>query len=641
MKNILKYTIAFFAISFILFSCKKDISLQPVLFEPVTYATEAQLVYQLSAIYDPLITDQLYAQGLWGYLEGGADETFRNGTTASSIFTELYNINSTEANVATFWRSLYQGIERANVLIDAAPRVSMDSLKRTNIVGQARFLRAYYYYLLVTRFGGVDGVPLKTQLSTDVGTNFNIARTSSKKMYDYIISEMSSADSMVPSINTPQSWQSGAATSSVVSQSAIRAILTRVCLNAAGNPINDNSKYQLALAWAQKLINSGIHSLTATPLTAYSGTTAYARLFINNVQNNTNEINEDIFDAAFYSKSNTSGTYSNTGYLVSQTLGAIMGIYCPDATPTSIIGYGSGTYRVHNRLFKLFAKGDLRRDWAIAPYVYKTNGSTTRYYTLTVNITGGGGTGASATAYTSSTGAITSVVIDNPGTGYTSAPSITFTGYTTSTSTTAVGTGALATALVSGGKLTSISVTSAGSGYPTTYERCVGKWRREYELNLPAVRQQNYTSTNFPIIRYADVLLMAAEADLNMNGSPSVTAVEYFNQVRRRAFGYPPNTPISGFDVTTFTMQDIMDERSRELCFEGVRRTDLIRWGAMTNSMQNILTDVSTNAPSSYTVSASLAANNFLQNPLKFSLFPIPSANEIAYNNLITQNAGW
>ena len=84
-----------------------------------------------------------------------------------------------------------------------------------------------------------------------------------------------------------------------------------------------------------------------------------------------------------------------------------------------------------------------------------------------------------------------------------------------------------------------------------------------------------------------------------------------------------------------------MDERSRELCFEGVRRIDLIRWGTITNAMQGIVADVAANAPSSYAVSASLPASNFLVYPAKFSLFPIPSTFEIAQNSAATQNIGW
>ena len=643
MKNVLKIIAAFAIVLCTMASCKKNVSLEPVFFQPTTFTTEAQLVYQLAAAYDPLQQDALYGQGLWGYIEAGADETFRNGTNATTVLTELYTINSTETNVANLWRQLYNGIERSSVIIDGAKGVAMDTTKKKNIVGQAKFLRAFYYYLLVSRFGGVEGVPLKLQLSTQMGTNFNLARTATKDVYTYIINEMTEAEAMIPAIIAPQSWQSSAPTPTVVSKSAVQAILARVCLAAAGSPNNDNSKYPLALTWAQKVISSGFHSLNSTSLPLYSTTPAYSRLFINNVQNNMNDQNvtEGIWDAAFLSKSNTSGAYSGTGFNVTQTLGAIMGVYCPDATATSIIGFGPGTYRVHNKLYRLFAPGDLRRDWAIAPYLYKTNGSTTRYNTLTVNITGAIGTGATATAYTNATGGITSVVIDNGGTGYTTAPTISFTGYATNNTVATVGSGAVATAVVSGGKVTAINVTTPGTAYPTAYDRCVGKWRREYELNVPPVRLQNNTSTNFPIVRYADVLLMAAEADLKVSGTPGASAVEYFNQVRRRAFGLPPAAPAPGFDVTTFTMQDIMDERSRELCFEGVRRMDLIRWGVMNTAMQGIVSDVSANAPTTYSFAASVAANNFLQYPSKYMLLPIPSASEIAQNNAITQNAGW
>lgn len=640
MKNKNFIPIGFLILVSLFVSCKKNISLEPIFFQPVTFTTESQLVNQLVGVYAPLQQDALYGQGLFGYLEAGADESFRNGSTASTVFTELYNINASEANIGNIWRQCYNGIERANVVLDGIQQVKMDTLKKNNIVGQAKFLRAYYYYLLESRFGGVEGIPLKLQLSTDMGTNFNIARTPGIQVYKYIVDEMTEAEALVPSIQTPQSWQSAAPTTTVVSKTAIQAILARVCLSAAGNPINDNSKYPLALAWAQKCISSGAHKLNTVSLVA--NTPAYARVFINNMQNNQNDpaIGEGIWDAAFLSKSNATGVYANTGYLVTQTLGAIMGVYCPDATAGSIIGFGAGTYRVHNKLYRLYTSGDLRRDWAIAPYLYKANASTTRYFTLAVNITGAG-TGATATAYTNAAGAITSVVVDNPGSGYTTAPAISFSGYATNNTTTSIGTGATATAVVSGGKITAINVTAGGSGYPTTYERAVGKWRREYEINLPPTRLQNNTASNFPIVRYADVLLMAAEADLKVNGSPTPAAVNYYNMVRRRAFGLDPLTASPTVDVLTFSQQDIIDERSRELCFEGLRRNDLIRWNRMTTAMQDVVSDVTNNAPASYTFSASTAAANFLTNPGKFSLFPIPFTTEIAQNNLLTQNAGW
>lgn len=603
-------------------SCQKDVSLDPVFFKPTTYSTEAQLSGQLAGVYNILEQDQLYGQGLWGYLEAGADESFRNGVTTATVLTELYTIGNTEANVNTFWRNLYVGIERANVLLDVIDQPKMDETARNTIRGQAIFLRAYYYYLLVTHFGDV---PLKTSLTTDMGTDFNLPRTPAKDIYAYIISEMTKAEPLVQPIQQ-------AGTTTIVNRSAVQAMLARVCLSMAGNPVNDASRYKDALSWAQKLINSNAHTLNATPLAQAPNTPAYARLFINNMQNNTNDpnITEGIWDAAFLSKSNATGAYAASGFPVTQQLGALMGVTSPNASANASIGFSSGTYRAHNRLYRLYEPGDQRRDWAIASYIYRDN-TTNRFDILRVNLTGGGGTGASAYALTSSTGAITSIVIDNGGSGYTSAPTVSF-------SATA-GTGATATADISGGKVSAIRVVTAGSAYPTAYDRPVGKWRREYEVNLPPVRLQNNTSCNFPVIRYADVLLMAAEADLKANGSPGAQAVEYYNQVRRRAFGLPPRTA-SAVDVSTFSMQDIMDERSRELCFEGVRRNDLIRWGVMQQAMQLIQSDVQTNAPSAYVTAATVAANNLVNNYPKHMLLPVP-ATEIDKQPALTQNPGW
>lgn len=632
MRSFLLSRLIFIWTGILLASC--DVTLDPETFKPITYTTEAQLDEQVAGMYTVLSQDALYGYGLWGYINSGADQSFRNAVTALTPLTELYTVSSSEANIQLLWRHLYRGVENANIVLNVVDKPAIDERKRQQIKGQAMFLRAYYFYLLITHFGDV---PLKTMMTSELGTNFNLPRNNSREIYDFIIREMTTADTLVPKMSEVM-------TSSIVTQSAVQAILARVCLSMAGNPVNEVARYKDALTWAEKLIHSNIYSLNSEAHPLYPNTPAYARLFINNMQNNMNDrtITEGIWDAAFLSKSNVTGSYAGSGYPVTQQLGAVMGVYCPDASLTSVIGYSSGTYRVLPGLYKLYASGDQRRDWAVAPYLYK-NTTTVKYYTLTVNITGGGGTGATATAYTTAAGVIDKVVIDDPGNGYTSAPDISFTSYGTNTNTSPSVTGAnvaTATASVSGGKLAAINITFGGLGYPTTYDRCVGKWRREYEMNLPPSRLQNNTSSNFPIIRYADVLLMAAEADLKVNGAPGTAAVEYFNQVRRRAYGYAPLTPVPGFDAATFSMQDIMDERSRELCFEGQRRNDLIRWNVMTEAMQAVLTENAVSAPTSYVVASNLAANNFVSNPVKYSLLPIP-ANELNLDQALTQNPGW
>ena len=630
MKNIIGLITVTLLIAIAGTSCQKDMSLTPAFFRPVTFTTEAQLDAQVASVYTILETDQLYAQGIWGYMDSGADELFRTGvTTTTTNQAALYNLSSSDTPYSNLWKMLYQGIERANVILYVIDRPEMDEAKRKRYKGEVMFLRSFYYYLLVTHYGDV---PLKTEISDNMGTDFNLPRNSVKDVYAYLLKDMMTADTLVQSMTKAQ-------TPTIVTQSAVQAMIARVCLSMAGSPLNDASKYKDALTWAQKVINSNIHSLnTATfpgsPVASTYVTPAYSRLFINNMQNNSNgdkNITEGIWDAAFLSKSNTSGAYNATGYSVTQQLGALMGVTCPDATTTSVVGYSGGGYRVLPKLFRLYKPGDLRRDWVAAPYIYKGATGSVRTDILKVNIAGTGG--ATAFANTSATGVITSVTVENGGSGYTTPPVVTFSSST--------GTLATATAVVAGGAVTAINVTAGGSAYPTIYDRPVAKWRREYELNVPPVRQQNYTSCNFPIIRFADVLLMAAEADLKVNGTPSPQAVEYFNQVRRRAYGYSSvTTPVAGFDVSSFTFQDIVDERSRELCFEGLRRQDLLRWGIMTQEMQKVISDNATNSPATYLTAASLSAVNFVANPSKYSLFPIP-ATELVYDYNLVQNPNW
>jgi hypothetical protein len=76
------------------------------------------------------------------------------------------------------------------------------------------------------------------------------------------------------------------------------------------------------------------------------------------------------------------------------------------------------------------------------------------------------------------------------------------------------------------------------------------------------------------MFRLADVLLMATEAIVRSNGDRG-KALNYFNQVRNRAYGGTGG----GISDADLTLQMIIDERARELFWEGHRRTDLIRFG--------------------------------------------------------------
>lgn len=89
------------------------------------------------------------------------------------------------------------------------------------------------------------------------------------------------------------------------------------------------------------------------------------------------------------------------------------------------------------------------------------------------------------------------------------------------------------------------------------------------------------SGTNYIIMRLADVYLMYAEV-MNELGQ-DVTALEYVNKVRRRAYGFSPNTPQSEVDFSGLTgtalQQTIREERFKELFAEGHRWYDIVRWG--------------------------------------------------------------
>jgi len=627
MKKSIKGSIFFFALVIGLFSCQKNVDVAQI-FPDTGYTTSDILKAQFAGLYSPLASDAMYGQGLFGYINAGADESFNNGVNGNTINFELYNSSSQDIRAYNLWSSLYKGVERANVILSVVNQPKdLDSVTRNDYIGQAKFLRAYYFYMLVNLFGDI---PLKTQLSTSMGTDFQLPRTPSKQVYDYVISEMIAADSLIRPMTTVNSTLR-------LTQSAVEAILARVCLTAAGNPLNDTKRYNDALFWSRKLINSRVHGLYATPSPNFPNTPAYARVFINNMQNNYIENNtlEDIWDISYLSKSSYNQIASVANFSATQTLGANMGIYNP---VVASLGFCAGSYRAFPKLFNLYQIGDQRRDWVIATYSYKDS-TPTRYPYLSVDFTGGGGIGATATAITNNVGKITAIIIENPGTGYTTSPTVSFASYGNSrgTGTGIKGSGAIAKAIVSNGIVSSVTFTNGGTNYATIYDRCVGKWRREYEVNL--VKTQSYTSCNFPVIRYSDVLLMAAEADFKINGVTS-TALNEINQVRRRAYGLPLNSPSIIADLSTFTLQDIMDERSRELCFEATRRSDLIRWGEMPAAMQNLLNNNLNNVTSAYQFAATLAATNYLVNPAKYNLLPIPYS-ELVLDHQLTQNSGW
>jgi len=532
--------ISFLTIGITLVSCKKFLDIKPTSFvSPENYFNnEDEVNTALNSVYDVLGKEAVYGGQLVVRHASSTDESFFSyASFPTGPF--YYNYGSEDATVLSLWQNMYDGIERANVLLANLNKADMDEGKRSVVRGEALFLRAFYYFILVENWGAV---PLKLTPTTSVN-DVDIPRTPIKDVYAQILKDMIEAEGLVKKI-------SDIGYGGRVSKSAVRGILARVCLTMAGAPLNDVSKFKDARDWAAKVNEFGEHSLNPD----------YKQVFINLCQDKY-DTQESIFEAEEY------GT-NNDAFREAGRIGNENGVKC-SSTDVSNVGYAYGFVSTTRKLYYLYeynttdaSKRDLRRDWAISTYTL--NGAGTKANISATNI----------------------------------------------------------------------------------YARNCAKWRREYELVSP--KNKNYTPTNFQILRYADVLLMLAEAENEVNGGPDATAVDALNQVRRRGYGKllpgatnPQNADYPGaisLNKDNFR-KVIMDERARELCFEGLRKYDLIRWGIFVPTMHDVATEFTNYASMTTTIykNARDAAARVTDINL---LYPIP-IREMSLNKALVQNNGY
>ena len=94
-----------------------------------------------------------------------------------------------------------------------------------------------------------------------------------------------------------------------------------------------------------------------------------------------------------------------------------------------------------------------------------------------------------------------------------------------------------------------------------------------------------FVETDFPLFRYADVMLMYAEAQVRKDGTANTTSLGYINELRTRANN---GSTVNNVSLSRVTLDFILDERSRELHWEAHRRQDLIRFNKYTGGIMKI-----------------------------------------------------
>ena len=231
--------------------CKKDyLDLTPnnTITDENYYRTQDDAIKATNAVYSPL--QGLYNGAAWQILDIMSDNADKGGggaNDAQEVFElDQFTLTPTNPMIATYYGQCYQGIQRANIVLAKVPAIETISDDiRSRCLGEAHFLRGFYYYMLVRLYGGV---PLFTApISLD--ESYAIKRSPASDVYATIINDLKQAADLLPTARY------GGDNRGRVNAWAARGMLASVYLTLGDK---ENAATQ-----ADLVINSGIYSLNS------------------------------------------------------------------------------------------------------------------------------------------------------------------------------------------------------------------------------------------------------------------------------------------------------------------------------------------------------------------------------------------
>ena len=423
--------------------------------------------------------------------EIASDNTLAGGESATDVvgIQEVDDMIHTPLNaqLRDIWSWMYAGVNRANYILEFKDKI--DFAGKNEILAQATFLRAYYYFELVKWFGDV---PMAVDKRIQFGEQFTIDRTPKAEVYAQIELDLMYAADNLPYVQSVPGR---------VTKGAAQALLGKAYLY--------QNKFDEAATVLENLIANGPYDLVSN----------YNTIFEEAGENNI----ESVFEVQYFDGQGAGfGCLQCSEGNVAVGFSGVRAYVGPDFTP------GFSFNVPVQEAVDAFENGDLRKDVAI----------------LDIE------------AWATATGA------------------------------------------------------TYGTGYEHT-----GYFNRKY---IPRTRSTNAQGdrnltnpNNYRAIRFADVLLMAAEA-FNRKSSPDdAKARTYLNRVRARAFGNTSNNITSSGATLT---ENIFNERRVELLGEGHRFFDLVRTGKAAQEINGFVAGKHELFPIP-AIEIQLAGNRWSQNP--------------------------
>ena len=192
------------------------------------------------AAYTQLMGNANNREDGWSLTTLGTD-MFQNGSDGGNKMYNRYDadLNPSQGSLKSAWDDLYIGINTANAVISRAPAIISDTEELNNILGQARFLRGFYYFWLIRQWGAVHFSDQET-----IGVETEANRTPVADIYQRIIEDMEFAEQNLPGTQDDR----GRITSWAAKMALAEVYLT-------------NKNYDRAAQYAEDVINNGPHSL--------------------------------------------------------------------------------------------------------------------------------------------------------------------------------------------------------------------------------------------------------------------------------------------------------------------------------------------------------------------------------------------
>ena len=457
-----------------------------------------------------------------------------------------------ESSFATAWRANYMGVFRANVFLDAVDRIAWKSdADRKRMEGEARFLRAHYYFDLSRMFGDVCLVTSSESV--------NVPRSPAADTYALIASDLKLAIEELLPAERYDAVESGR-----VTKWAAEALMARVFLFYTGYygkeslPLPDGGEVTKdeVIAWLEECTTTAVsgHDLVSDfrNLWPYSYVQDYKFTQENNLKWEGDGNKETVFAIKY------SNQFANWDYPFqkSNQICLYLGLRGQDYLRTFPFGQGWGFGTVNPKIWEEWPDDDLRKTGSIFNV---TNRNEVRLYTF------GADNHVDETSYVQK-------------------------------------------------KYIPINVYADGTHTVV----------KNYSQELYGNTVENYMLNNtqdLVLIRFADVLLMAAELNLSTG-----KAQAYLDRVRSRV--NLPSVPA--------TLENIKAERRFELAFEGVRFYDLLRWHDADRVLNDNQKEITIYRSRTVTVTKTITyrpeTNGFLQIPL--------SEMELS-KDVLTANPGW